>query len=158
APLFSEEELVSLRDARVVLEPALTRAAADRVTPEFLDTLVETIDTLDSASHSTDDTKSFPTYWSADERFHLTIARQSGNPFLAAAYAALAGQVQRFRLFAELGSSDAAFAAREHRAVYEALRKGDAEGAATLMRDHVTNAGLRALKDRRSVAAEPRIG
>jgi DNA-binding GntR family transcriptional regulator len=157
APLFSEEELVSLKDARVVLEPALTHAAAARVTPEFLEILLETIETLDDASQSTDDTRTFPTYWSADERFHLTIARQSGNPFLASAYAALGGQVQRFRLFAELGSSDAGFAAHEHRAVYEALKDKDAERAARLMREHVANAGARALKDRRDVA-EPRAG
>ncbi len=151
APLFSENELLSLTDARVVLEPALTRAAADRSTPEFLEALLDTIETLDKASISTDDSRTFPTYWSADERFHTTIAKQSGNPFLAAAYAALGGQVQRFRLFAALGSSDAGHAAREHRLIYEALQVGDAKLAADRMREHVRNAGRRALTDRRAV-------
>ena len=82
----------------------------------------------------------------------MAIAKQSGNPFLTSAYAALGGQVQRFRLFAELGSSDAADAADEHRRIYEVLREHDAELAAERMSEHVTNAGSRALKDRRDVA------
>jgi DNA-binding GntR family transcriptional regulator len=151
APLFSEGELVCLKEARIVLEPALVRAAAHRVTPDFLKKLLETIETLDQASRSIDDYQTFPAYWSADERFHVAIAEQSGNPFLATAYAALGGTVQRFRLFAELGSSDAGYAAREHRKIYAALKKNDPELAAERMREHVSNAGARALKDRRSV-------
>jgi DNA-binding GntR family transcriptional regulator len=153
APLLSEDDLVSLRDARLVLEPALTRAAAAQVTPEFLAALLETIETLDDASRSAADARTFPRYRSADERFHLAIAKQSGNPFLTSAYAALGGQVQRFRLFAELGSSDAGDAADEHRRIYEALLDHDAELAAQRMSEHVTNAGARALKDRRDVAS-----
>jgi DNA-binding GntR family transcriptional regulator len=152
APLLSEDDLVSLRDARLVLEPALTRTAAARVTDEFLEALSETIETLDEASRSTADFRTFPRYRSADERFHMAIARQSGNPFLESAYAALGGQVQRFRLFAELGSSDAGDAAEEHRRIYEALRGHDADLAADRMIEHVTNAGARALKDRRDAA------
>jgi len=152
APLFSEEDLVSLRDARLVLEPALTRAAAARVTPEFLGALLETMETLDETSRSAADSRTFPRYRSADERFHMAIARQSGNPFLASAYAALGGQVQRFRLFAELGSSDAGDAAEEHRRIYEALQGHDVDLAAERMSEHVTNAGARALRDRRDVA------
>jgi DNA-binding GntR family transcriptional regulator len=151
APLFSEADLVALTEARVLLEPALVRAAADHVTAEFLETLLETIETMDKASTSSDDSRTFPTYWSADERFHGTIASQSGNPFLATAYAALGGQVQRFRLIAELGSSDAVHAASEHRAIYDALATGDSKQAAERMRAHVNNAGRRALKDREAV-------
>ena len=151
APLFSEADLLALTEARVVLEPALTRAAAARTTPEFLEELLETIETLDKASTSTDDSSTFPDYWSADELFHTTIAKQGGNPFLATAYAALGGQVQRFRLFAPLGSSDAGHAAREHRLIYQALDAGNARLAADRMREHVRNAGRRALTDRRAV-------
>jgi DNA-binding GntR family transcriptional regulator len=155
APLLSEDDLVSMRDARLVLEPALIRAAATRVTPEFLATLLGTIETLDEASRSAADSATLSRYRSADERFHMTIARQSGNRFLASAYEALGGQVQRFRLFAEVGSSDAGEAAEEHRKIYEALQGQDADLATARMREHVANAGARALKDRRDVA-EPR--
>lgn len=153
APLFTESDLRALKDARLVLEPALARAAAHRVTADFLRSLLRTVETLDEVARSSSDSRSFPTYWSADERFHRLIAEQSGNPFLATAYVALGGQVQRFRLFAALGSSDASYAAVEHRRIYEALSDNDADRVAERMREHVSNAGARALSDRREVAA-----
>lgn len=154
---FSELDLIALKEARIVLEPALTRAAAERVTPQFLATLLDSIGTLDEAAQSDADRYAVPNFWSADERFHLAIAHQSGNPFLAAAYAALGGQVQRFRLFAERGPAHPGHAAAEHRRIYDALELRDPELAAARMCEHVTNAGERALRDRREAAlAHPR--
>jgi len=150
APLFSEFELVKLMDARLVLEPALAREAGRRTTPEFLDGLLETVEDLARASEAPD-SGSFRAYLSADEAFHGMIATQSDNPFLAGAYRSLGGQVQRFRFFAEIGSSDAEFAAAEHRAIYDAFVAGDADGAAARMREHVENAKSRSLRDRKSV-------
>jgi DNA-binding GntR family transcriptional regulator len=149
APFFTEWELVQLTRTRVVLEPAMTRDAALRVTEGFLDKLRETVEALDEVSRTSTDASSFSAYRSADERFHNLIAEQAGNPFIATAYASLGGQVQRFRLFSQLGTSDASFAAAEHRAVLAALAKGDEEEAAARMREHVQNAGERALRDRR---------
>jgi DNA-binding GntR family transcriptional regulator len=150
APLFSEQDLQKLMEARLVLEPALTIEAAWRVTPEFLDQLLHTIERL-TASES-EGAQSFRNYWKADEDFHTLIAKQSANPFLEGAYRSLGGQVQRFRLFSKLGSSDANFAAKEHRAIYDALEARDPDAAVTRMRDHIQNAKSRALSDRKSIA------
>ncbi len=151
APLLTEAELIQLMDARVLLEPALTTEAGKRVTPDFLQELLDTIVALDKASQSPSIARSFPKYWSADERFHVLIAQQSGNTFLATAYAALGGHLQRFRLFAELGAWDAQYAAAEHRGIYDALAGGDPDLAAVRMRQHVLNSRTRTLKDRRTV-------
>ncbi|MFJ7421735.1 hypothetical protein ACIQXD_24450 [Streptomyces uncialis] len=59
--------------------------------------------------------------------------------------------MQRFRLFTELGSSDAESPAREQTAVHEALTAGDAEGTADRLRQHIENTKARALKDRQAV-------
>lgn len=151
APLLSSDELIKLMDTRLVLEPALTRRAGERITPEFLRALLASIEELSAASRSAD-TTNFRVYWSADERFHGLIADQSDNPFLAGALQSLGGQVQRFRLFAKLGASDAEHAAREHRRIYDALSVGRPDEAADLMIDHVTGAKARALSDRESLA------
>lgn len=145
APL-SESDLVALMDARVVIEPALAREAAKRTTPEFLATLRKTIEHLDQPPSGSNGGSSFPSYWLADEKFHVAIAEQAGNPFLAGAYSALGVQIQRIRHF----SYTAAYAATEHRKIYAALEAGKPTLAAQLMRDHVRSAGARALKDRRS--------
>ncbi|WP_405432985.1 GntR family transcriptional regulator [Streptomyces anulatus] len=151
APLFSETELVKLMDARLVLEPTLTYEAGRRTTPEFLQDVADSIEELRRCATG-DGSTSLRAYLSADERFHFLIARQSANPFLESAYRSLSGHVQRFRLFTELGSSDAESPARDHAAVHDALVAGDAEGAADRMREHIENAKARALKDRQAVA------
>ncbi|MFJ5045641.1 GntR family transcriptional regulator [Streptomyces sp. NPDC088719] len=151
APLFSETELIKLMDARLVLEPTLTYEAGRRTTPEFLQDVADSIEELRHCTTG-DGSTSLRAYLSADERFHFLIARQSANPFLESAYRSLSGHVQRFRLFTELGSSDAESPARDHAAVHDALVAGDAEGAADRMREHIENAKARALKDRQAVA------
>ncbi|MFI1015038.1 GntR family transcriptional regulator [Streptomyces sp. NPDC020965] len=151
APLFSETELIKLMDARLVLEPALTYEAGRRTTPEFLQDVADSIEELRRCAAG-DGPTSVRAYLSADERFHFLIAKQSANPFLESAYRSLSGHVQRFRLFTELGSSDAESPAHDHTAVHEALAAGDAEGAADRMRQHIENAKVRALRDRQAVA------
>ncbi|WP_234334223.1 GntR family transcriptional regulator [Streptomyces sp. NRRL B-1347] len=153
APLFTERELIKLMDARLVLEPAMVHEAARRTTPEFLAELEESIDELKRCAAGPR-SASVRSYWAADERFHLRIAAQCDNPFLESAYRSLGGHVQRFRLFAELGSSEAESPAREHAAVHEAMASGDAEGVAKRMRQHIENAKARALSDRQAVAAD----
>ncbi|ALG12520.1 GntR family transcriptional regulator [Kibdelosporangium phytohabitans] len=150
APLLTEFELTKLMDARAVLEPAMAYEAARRTTPEFLDAVLDAVDTL-----ATLDSAVFSDYWKADERFHLLIAKQADNPFLETAYKSLGGQVQRFRFFATLGSARGApgLAAEEHRAVHAALVAGDPDEASAKMRLHIENAKARVLSDRAAVAS-----
>ncbi|MCU1546349.1 MAG: GntR family transcriptional regulator [Homoserinimonas sp.] len=147
APLFSEHELVKLMDARLILEPALALEAARRVTPEFLDELKVTIDDLFAAAQ----TGSMHGHWSADDKFHALISKQSANPFLDAAYGSIRGQVRRFRLFAKLGPRTAEMAAHDHQAIFEALEARDPAGSAASMSRHITGARNRALEDRKSI-------
>jgi DNA-binding GntR family transcriptional regulator len=86
-------------------------------------------------------------YLEADERFHRLIAEQTGNQFMVAAYAALGGQVQRFRLFGGVGITDAENAIAEHQAVLDALATGDPEKAASAMAEHVRKVRGRAIAD-----------
>lgn len=153
APLFEEGELVKLMEARLVIEPALAYEAARRTTPEFLEELLGTVEELQRISQSPG-SESFRAYWAIDEKFHSLISRQSDNSFLATAYSSLGGQVQRFRLFAELGTFSAEQAAKEHREIYSALAAGEHELAADRMRQHVENSKARSLGDRRSIVAK----
>ncbi|MCU1440938.1 MAG: transcriptional regulator, GntR family [Rhodoglobus sp.] len=155
APLFSTEELGELMDARLVLEPVLAAGASLRTTPEFMAELLATIDDLQSSARLADtEAESFKLYWSSDDQFHRLIAQQSGNSFLADAYGSMGGQVQRFRLFMKAGSTDASSAAEEHRKIYNALRAGDPEAAATCMRNHIARARARALPGTRFTSAD----
>jgi DNA-binding GntR family transcriptional regulator len=147
APLFTEDELLKLMDARLVIEPAVTVEAALRVTPEFLAELTTTVENLMKAAES----KSFSEHWRADDEFHGRISKQSGNPFLDSAYRAIGGQVRRFRLLANPSSDTAAIAAVEHGHIIEAFEARDANRAAQAMREHIEGAKARALVDRASI-------
>ncbi|WP_254455192.1 GntR family transcriptional regulator [Paenarthrobacter ureafaciens] len=141
---LSEKDVMKLMEARLVLEGALTREAAMRTTPEFLEALYQTVLDLDRSVELADsEPDAFRLYWASDGRFHALIAAQSGNPFLETAYNALGGQIQRFRLFSKLGNSGASYAAEEHRAIYDALASHDPDAAASRMGAHISGAKTR---------------
>ncbi|MGO2658160.1 GntR family transcriptional regulator [Mycetocola reblochoni] len=149
APLSTVEELANLMEARVTIEPRCAALASQALSDAFLAELTAAVEALDAYDGSRD----FHLFWEADARFHQLIATNTGNRFLAAAFEALGGHVQRFRLFGALGGSDIQFAALEHGRILDAIRAGDAEAAEREMAAHLTNARDRATADR-SVIAE----
>lgn len=146
APLSSAAEMAQLMEARLVIEPVNTRLAGEAMTPQTLAALEQSIEDLSTAPRGPSFAE-FRDYFDADERFHRLIAENAGNPFLLAAYNALGGQVQRFRLFSGVGITDANLAIAEHRAIFEAFRAGDIDGAAAKMTEHVSNVRARAMAD-----------
>jgi DNA-binding GntR family transcriptional regulator len=146
--MMTRTEVQQLREARLLLEPHLAEQAALRKTDEFLRTLKTTVDDFHRSADAADvETEGFDLYWRSDDRFHMAIAAQAGNPFLEMAYAALGGQIQRFRLFSKFGRTGARLAAPEHGAIFDAIASGDGQAAAEAMRSHVIGATRRLLGD-----------
>lgn len=146
APVFTREDFAELMEARLAIEPVNARLACERINPRGLAELEEALADLKSAPRGPSFAE-FKDYLEADERFHHLIARQTGNQFMEAAYSALGGQVQRFRLFGGVGITDAEYAIAEHQAVLDALSTGDPDKAAAAMADHVRNVRSRAIAD-----------
>ncbi|KQW04932.1 GntR family transcriptional regulator [Leifsonia sp. Root4] len=147
APMMTRLEVQQLMEARLVLEPTLAEQAALRKTDEFIGKLRETVDEFHQSATLADvEATGFNQYWRSDDRFHMLIAAQAGNPFLAMAYTALGGQIQRFRLFSKLGRTGAKFAAPEHSSILDAIEAGDGAAAAAAMREHVIGATERLLE------------
>jgi DNA-binding GntR family transcriptional regulator len=144
APVATPEELVSLMQARLVLEPALAELAAHRLTPEILAELERAVHDLATAPLGPS-FHEFRQYWEADERFHRIIAEATGNEFLLSSYTALGGQIQRFRLFGGGGVTDSDHCVAEHTKVLQGLRSGDPATARAAMAAHITEARDRAL-------------
>ena len=146
APMMTRDEVVQLMQARLLLEPEMAASAARRATEEFLAELRESVADFERSAEVADvETEGFNLYWRSDDRFHMLIAGQSGNAFLELAYAALGGQIQRFRLFSKFGRTGANLAAPEHQAIYDCIAAGDDEGAAQTMRLHIQGATERLL-------------
>ncbi|WP_213815718.1 GntR family transcriptional regulator [Glaciihabitans sp. dw_435] len=147
APLFSLEEVVELMNARQLIEPENAFLACSRSTDALVAQLEQTIVDLDRSSEQADSVATIRPYWQADERFHRLIAESTGNRFLLAAYTALGGHVQRFRLFGGLGVSDAGPAIAEHTRVLDAFKAGDADAARAGMDEHICGVRTRAVAD-----------
>ena len=122
APVFTREDFAELMEARLAIEPVNARLACARLTPGHLAELAQAVADLKEAPRGPSFAE-FRGYLEADERFHRLIAEQTGNQFMVAAYAALGGQIQRFRLFGGVGITDAEHAIAEHQAVLDALAR-----------------------------------
>jgi DNA-binding GntR family transcriptional regulator len=146
APELGAEELAELMSARLILEPPAAAAAGADPTPEFLDALQRSVDALSDAPRGPE-FGSYRQYFEADREFHRLIFANSHNRFLDAAYGALGGQVQRFRLFSGRGVTDAEPTIAEHTRILKAIAASDSAAAAAAMHDHVAGVQARALRD-----------
>jgi DNA-binding GntR family transcriptional regulator len=146
APLFTADELAQLMAARRVIEPANAELACRSATLDDRNALQRSIDDLASSPHGPS-FADYRAYLQADERFHRLIADQARNPFLLAAYDALGGQVQRFRLFSGMGVTDADAAIAEHTAILAAIEARDPSAARAAMDDHIARVSRRAEDD-----------
>jgi DNA-binding GntR family transcriptional regulator len=146
APVFTREDFAELMEARLAIEPVNARLACERTTRHGLAELAQTVEDMKSAPRGPAFAE-FKAYLEADERFHQVIARLTRNQFLEAAYSALGGQVQRFRLFSGVGITDAEYAIAEHQAVLEAFTAGNPDKAAAAMAEHIRKVRSRAMAD-----------
>ena len=144
APVFTREDFAELMEARLAIEPVNARLACERMDQGGLAELKKAVEDLKSAPRGPAFAE-FKDYLEADERFHQLIAQQTGNQFMEAAYSALGGQIQRFRLFGGVGITDAECAIAEHEAVLDAISAGHPGKAEAAMAAHIQQVRSRAI-------------
>jgi DNA-binding FadR family transcriptional regulator len=126
---------IELLHARILIEGEIAAEAAQRATSEDLAAIAATIKEMESMIARGEHSRS------ADQNFHVAIARASGNDVLASIVGELwAGMFSPlFHQFSErtrlVRRQDAAL--EEHRAIFAALRTHDALGARAAMRHHL---------------------
>jgi DNA-binding GntR family transcriptional regulator len=127
-------DLVELRQS---LDPLAASLAAERRTDADLAAVQAALEGLESLSSrpSLDELE-------RHRRFHSAVYRAAQNTLLAETLDGLWDKSDRYRLHAladERVETDRARSAEQHRLLYEALREGDAPGAADVMRRHVAS-------------------
>jgi DNA-binding GntR family transcriptional regulator len=134
---LSADELQDIYDIRVVLEEMATRLAVPLLTEAALTELTSLVEEMED--HLSDVVAVVKT----NHQFHLTLYAASGRRHLCELNRMLRYRVQHylhvFIVESELGHSSRTQG--EHRAILEACKRGDAEEAAALMRDHVAQVG-----------------
>lgn len=141
SPLDDVTDLISplqLIEARLSVEIHMTRLAAINATARDLDDLEVTLERLDGCGADKD---AF-TRW--DREFHALLARSSRNPLMVHIYQ----QVNAVRSHGQwdamkelvLTPQQIAHYNVEHRAIYDALRQRDVQGAEKWIRAHLETA------------------
>lgn len=135
----SPHRLIEMFEVMAELEAMCVRLAARRVTDDELGEIQAAHEAcrLAAASRDTD------AYFYANERFHFALYSASHNEFLAEQAAALQRKLRPYRRLQLRVRNRLKGSFSEHQSVLDALRAGDAEAAASSVRNHVLVQGER---------------
>lgn len=134
APPMGREEFEELVEMRLLLEPAVTRRAAERAAPETLAALHE-LNAQMAAPAAGGSGPGYALFARLDAELHDSIAAGGGNRVMCAALSRLHTHVRLFRLSYTVEIT--AQAVVEHDAVLSAIGARDGDAAAYAMREHI---------------------
>ncbi len=134
----NDDSLGVLDDIAVVrgsLEASMAAAASERRTAQ------RTAELQHAFEHMAETIDDFEAYAQADVDFHFTVMEQSGNRLAANITRILFTRARESSRFNRLPSDEALrLTLVEHRAILDAIERGDAEGASRAMREHIAEA------------------
>ena len=136
APLISLDDLHSLIDFRLLVEPAAAAAAAERATPEQAAALQALA--RSGGSDDSDDPAVNRRGMVYDATFHDTVAALAGNPWLRESLARLRSHLHMYRLYHHARQGAATNV--EHVIIADAIAAHDPVAAEAAMRDHLHTA------------------
>lgn len=130
-------ELMEMFEVMAEFEAVCGRLAAKRISDAALADLHDANAKCQLAVTARDPAS----YYVENERFHKIIYRESGNGFLATETGNLHRRLQPFRRQQLRLRGRMAQSMEEHRAILDALERGDCEAAANALRGHVAIQG-----------------
>ena len=133
---ITEEDLEDIFLIRSKLEGLVCKIAATKHTPEELAKLKEAVDLQEYYTVKGDPDR----IRLMDNNFHVTLYRISGKNVFCEILVSLHKKIQKYRRAAVSNKSRAAASLAEHKAIYEAIEKGDADKAYELSLQHIENA------------------
>ncbi|MDE4141784.1 MULTISPECIES: GntR family transcriptional regulator [Rhodobacterales] len=130
-------ELMEMFEVMAELEAVCGRLAAKRISDQALDELND----ANAKCQAAVDAQDSDAYYVENERFHRILYRESGNGFLEQEACKLHKRLKPFRRQQLRFRGRLAQSMDEHKAVVQALVRGDGEAAAEALRDHVAVQG-----------------
>lgn len=141
APIPSRQWYEQLMQYRIIVEGWAAREAA-RIRPEEqLKVMAKSLEVLESGCFGPL-MRDFSEANKADQTFHLAMLEAAGNQVLVQTMKDLRPQLHHARLFSKV-HQDIGPTAAEHRRILDAITRGDADGAALAMEDHLRTAWRR---------------
>lgn len=117
-------------DHRVAVEVGAAILAAERSEPAGLDALDELVERMALPGD-------FGQYRLADIRFHIGVAEAAGSPHLATEMTEVQSQVSDLIALIPHPEEVLSFSNAQHRKLVALIRERDADGAGSLMRQHI---------------------
>lgn len=130
-------ELMEMFETMAELEASCGRFAATRISDEGLGRLVDANGRCKDAVERDD----VAAYYQENEVFHQEIYRGATNTFLEKKALALQNRLKPYRRAQLRFRGRLAQSLKEHQAIVDALKKGDADLVAHILRSHVTVQG-----------------
>lgn len=143
--LDQEESPIEVQEARMLIEPEAARLAAVRLVPQARERLAELLQEMNGEAAKAED-GGYNHFPDLDLRFHVEVARASGNTVIARYVEALIAYAHQrvWKTFREEAYARDRSLARtyltHHRATFEALVGSRADQAAQTMRAHLESA------------------
>ena len=129
--ISEQEGAIHLAELPQVLEPEIAALAASRIEEQLLNTMRESVATMELNLHDPD------AYIEADLDFHLALAEAVGNPLVLSLLDSIVGLLreQRSRIFQVDGGPERG--QFHHKRILEATERRDADAAREAMRAHL---------------------
>ena len=126
------EDYLHTLDVRAAVEPQAAATSTQSVTDDELQELERLLATIEASAAT-----SSQHHWPFDDLLHDTIARRSGNPFLAA----IIREMRRYTKIFEQQTVPSRVnpGLKDHRQIVAALRERDGEAARKAMAQHIRN-------------------
>ncbi|MFC4222319.1 FadR/GntR family transcriptional regulator [Lysinibacter cavernae] len=130
--LHDDDSILELFQVRRILEPAAAGLAVNKMTPEIVQGLREQIESVNDET----DVEGLVAH---DLRFHSAIVDAAGNSYLSTLIESLSSHTVRARIWRGLTQEHSVSRTLlEHRAIVDALERGDGELAQALTTVHIS--------------------
>lgn len=130
----SFRQILDVLHIRFILEPDLTRLAAENISQDQMETLWGSLQKMEKAVEDEDRSS-----WSiADTVWHDTLSEACPNQLLGELVLQMRNRIHRYaNIEHKLRMRQLRNGTAEHRTIVEAIASGDPEAAAVAMRDHL---------------------
>ena len=129
----SIKEVMDAIHVRYLLEPEVVRLAAKSITDEQIEILNEAVTELERAVAVDDRT----TWSTIDNKFHVTLSNACSNQLLGELSLQIRNRISYLSIDVEDDTTRLASSTAEHRTILDKLAIGDADGAKSVMEQHI---------------------
>jgi DNA-binding GntR family transcriptional regulator len=144
-------EILKILDSRVTVEAELARNAAQQRTPE--DT--EVLKMLARRGYGNGQPADVDTFITGDRAFHEQFAKMAGNVVLSEFARSLHERSIRYWYLHLWQTMDTKATIRQHSAIADMIAKGDGDGAAKAVREHIESLRERLIKAQSATRRAP---